>query len=137
MKNFVEQCWFLYGFRFRRWYFGFLKLHSTGTATGVEITDWEKALTPLLIGWYHSHPGYKFLTPSGIDNKTMRSWVKGLNRSLLCGIFCAIHQRCYYYYKSEQSTRRESVIYRRQIHAVIHWPFFFGKYSENEYAIKA
>jgi len=136
MKNFTERCWFLYGFHFRKWYFGMLRYHSTGTAASVEF-NWEKALSPFLIGWYHSHPGYKFLTPSEIDNKTMRSWIKGLNRSMLCGIFCSIHQRCYCYYKSVQSTRRESVIYRRQIHTAIRWPFFFGKYDEHEYAIKA
>lgn len=137
MENFVEQCWFLYGFRFRKWYLGFLRHHSTGATASVEIADWEKALTPFLIGWYHSHPGYKFLKPSSIDDTTMRSWVKGLGKSLLCGIFCAIHQRCYCYYISKKSTRRESIIYKRRIHAVIRRPFFFGKYDENEYAIKA
>jgi len=124
-EGFVEECWFIYGIHFRSWYIGFLKYHSSGTAGSVEF-DWHKALAPFFLGWYHSHPGVKFLTPSDIDNKTMRSWIKGLYRPLLCGIFCGGEQRCYCYYKNGMDAKRESVILRRLVIARLLGPLFFG-----------
>ena len=124
-EDFVEECWFIYGLRLGRIYIGFLKYHSKGTAGGVDF-DWHKALTPLLIGWYHSHPGRKFLTPSSIDDRTMRSWIKATNKKLLCGIFCQDEQRCYCYYKDGMDDDRESVIYRKPVRANFSGFMFLG-----------
>ena len=124
-ESFSEQCWFIYGLRLGRIYIGFLKYHSKGTAGSVDF-DWHKALTPLLIGWYHSHPGRKFLTPSSIDDRTMRSWIKATNKKLLCGIFCQDEQRCYCYYKDGMDDDRESVIYRKPVRANFSGFMFLG-----------
>jgi hypothetical protein len=124
-ESFVEECWFIYGLRLGSIYLGFLKYHSKGTAGSVDF-DWHKALTPLLIGWYHSHPGRKFLTPSSIDDRTMRSWIKATNKKLLCGIFCQDEQRCYCYYKDGMDDDRESVIYRKPVRANFSGFMFLG-----------
>jgi hypothetical protein len=134
-EGFVEECWFIYGLRLGRIYMGFLRYHSSGTVASVDF-DWHKALSPLFIGWYHSHPGIKALTPSEIDNSTMRSWIKGLARPLLCGIICAWEQQCYCYYKSGMSEKRESIICRRPVDAQILWPFFFGVREDKKIAIR-
>ena len=65
---FVEECWFIYGFKFLNLYIGFLKYHSTGSAAEVDF-DWEKVLASKnLIGWCHSHPD-NFEVTSEEDNK--------------------------------------------------------------------
>lgn len=130
VEDFVEECWFIYGLRLGSLYLGFLKYHSSGTAVSVDF-DWHKALSPLLIGWYHSHPGEKFLTPSSIDDSTMRSWVKGLGHSVLCGIICGERQHCYCYYKQGMDENRESIIYRKHMKADLSGPLFFGVRSKN------
>jgi hypothetical protein len=134
-ENFFEECWFIYGVRLGGTYFGFLKYHSKGTAGSVEF-DWHKALTPLCLGWYHSHPGEKFLTPSARDDKTMRSWVKGLMKPMLCGIFCQEDQECYCYFKGPESTRRETVVRIKTIEAKLAGPFFLGSSRKNDYGHK-
>jgi len=124
-ESFVEKCWFIYGLRLGRIYLGFLKYHSKGTAGSVDF-DWHKALTPLLIGWYHSHPGVKFLTPSAIDDRTMRSWIKATNKKLLCGIFCQDEQKCYCYYKRGMNVAKESVIWVKPVKALFSGSVFLG-----------
>jgi hypothetical protein len=124
-KSFVEQCWFLYGIRLGRLYLGFLRYHSEGTAASVDF-DWEKALSPLQMGWFHSHPGVKFLTPSSRDNKTMRGWVKARAKPLLCGIFCQGEQKCYCYYKVGMDINRETIVARKPVYSRVHGSIFLG-----------
>jgi hypothetical protein len=124
-EGFVERCWFIYGLRLGNHYLGFLRYHSVGTVASVEF-DWHKALSPLFIGWYHSHPGIKALTPSSTDNATMRSWIKGRARPMICGIFCAQEQRCYCYYKDGMDYKRESIILRKPVVARLSGPLFYG-----------
>ena len=129
-EDFVEECWFIYGLRLGTVYLGFLKYHSKGTSGSVDF-DWHKALAPLFIGWYHSHPGQKFLTPSDRDNRTMKSWIIGMFEPRLCGIFCDGEQRCYCYYKGAESTKRETIIRRVPIVAHLRGSLFCGTYQKN------
>jgi hypothetical protein len=126
-ENFVEDCWFLYGVRLGSIYLGFLKYHSEGTAGSVDF-DFQKAMSsPFLLGWYHTHPGSGFLTPSSMDDRTMRSWIKGRARPMLCGIVCAGLQRCYCYYKDGMDDNKETVISRSIVAVRFMSPVFLGK----------
>jgi hypothetical protein len=125
MSEFYEECWFIYGIRIGEFFFGFLKYHSKGDAGSVEF-DWLQALNKFQIGWYHSHPGKKFLVPSDRDNRTMRSWIIGRGKSLLCGIFCNGEHRCYIYKKTGIDVKKNSIVENRPILAKIKGSFFFG-----------
>jgi len=82
---FKERCWFLYGFKIGRIVIGWLKYHSEGETASVEF-DWEKGLNRFLLGWFHTHSDSFGLRPSSEDAKTMRAWVRTLERPLICGI---------------------------------------------------
>ena len=125
MNEFYEECWFIYGVRIWEFYFGFLKYHSKGDAASVDF-DWLKALNRFQIGWYHSHSGEDFMIPSDRDNSTMRSWVLGKGRPMLCGIFCNGKHRCYVYLKTGVDNKKNSIVEKRPIVAKIKGPFFFG-----------
>ena len=84
-EGFAEECWFIYGIRAGKFFAGFSRYHSKGTSGSVEF-DWKKAMTPFLIGWIHSHGAFG-PEPSGLDDSTMRSWVKGKARPFICGIY--------------------------------------------------
>ena len=99
-KDFLEECWFLYGVRIGPLYIGRLKYVSQGTAGSVDF-DWQPAMDKKVIGWYHTHPGEDFTTPSATDHKTMRSWVKGRGDLMLCGIKSGDSQKCYAFYRSD------------------------------------
>jgi hypothetical protein len=128
MADFSEECWFIYGIKVKKYYFGFLRYHSKGAYASVEF-DWLKALNRFQIGWYHSHPGKKCLTPSDRDRRTMRSWVLGKGKSMLCGIFCNGEQRCYLYRKTGIDEQKNSIIERNPVVAKIKGPFFIGRAS--------
>lgn len=108
-KNFQEECWIIYGFETNKYMYGFLNYESIGSFGSVNF-DWEKIFSRRkhLLGFLHTHPsGIK--DPSGIDYKTMCSWVKALGKPLICGIKCdhninfyqfeRIHQNEILYYK--------------------------------------
>jgi proteasome lid subunit RPN8/RPN11 len=97
-EEFIEQCWFIYGIRVKGFFFGYLEYHSAGSSGHVEF-DWEQAMNPLLIGWVHTHPDGYGIGPSETDNSTMRGWVRGKNRSLICGILCSSEEGWYDYYR--------------------------------------
>jgi len=102
MKNeFIEECWFLYGFKIGKFFIGGPVYHSAGTSGHVEF-DWEKAMNPLLIGWVHTHPNGFGPRPSETDNSTMRGWVRGKNRSMVCGIICDGEEGWYEYYRDSR-----------------------------------
>jgi hypothetical protein len=86
MSEFVEVCWFVYGIRVGKTFFGYKVFHSRGKTASVEFS-WEKAMNPLLIGWVHTHGPFGFY-PSERDNATMRSWVRAKNKPMICGISC-------------------------------------------------
>lgn len=96
-KNFIEDCWYLYGIRFGRYIIGYRKYHGSGTAGGVEF-NYKTARNKWVVGWYHTHPGIKNIYPSSIDNKTMKSWVRSYYKSYLCGIICGEREACYCYH---------------------------------------
>jgi len=106
---FVEECWFIYGFKFLNLYIGFLKYHSTGSAAEVDF-DWEKVLASKnLIGWCHSHPD-NFEVTSEEDNKTMRSWVRALEKPLICCIKCKTNkkrQNCYIFKRNQKTIEKQ------------------------------
>lgn len=82
---FKEKCWFVYGLTIGPFVLGKLVYVSEGEAHCVEF-DWEKGLSKFLIGWFHTHPKNCSLSPSSEDERTMKSWVRTLERPLLCGI---------------------------------------------------
>lgn len=82
---FFEQCWFLWGIRIGPVYIGITTYNSIGKTCSVEF-DWEKGLSKFLLGWFHTHPKEISLEPSSEDQKTMRSWVRTLERPLVCAI---------------------------------------------------
>jgi hypothetical protein len=131
-EGFVERCWFIYGIRLGNIYLGFLKYHSRGTENGVDYQDWKSALNFFHIGWFHTHPGVGFLTPSQIDNRTMRSWVRARNRPLLCGIFCGKDKALYEYSRSKDwSKNRNKSIYRNFLVNFVFCGFVIGCKSLN------
>jgi hypothetical protein len=82
---FKEQCWIIYGIKLGAYYFGLLKYESEGEVCSVEF-NWKKGMNRFLLGWFHTHPSHIDLLPSEEDSKTMRSWVRSLEKPLLCGI---------------------------------------------------
>jgi len=119
---FKEECWFLYGLRLGPFYIGRLKYHSKGTSGSVDF-NWEEALNPRLIGWYHTHPGKHFTFPSkGTDHPTMRSWVYGVDRPMLCGIICRDEQQCWCFHKLGKT----SIIVMSKMCSALVKGFFIG-----------
>jgi hypothetical protein len=112
-KEFIEECWFLYGIRVKGHFFGYLEYHSAGSSGQVEF-DWEQAMNPLLIGWVHTHPYGFGAGPSETDNSTMRGWVRGKNRPMVSGIRCDDEEIWYdYYRKSDGEIDRRDIEIRK------------------------
>ncbi len=137
-KEFVEDCWFLHGFRVGRYYFAVRRYHSSGHCAGVEF-DFKKAFKKSVIGWYHTHPGVGNTKPSSTDHETMRSWVRGMGRRMLCGISSGDEQECHLFQRNPLPTGL-STLRRRIVHTTIlsnFWgPFFFGReHSSNYYRL--
>jgi hypothetical protein len=97
-EEFIEECWFLYGFKIGKFFIGYPVYHSAGSSGQVEF-NWKQALNPFLIGWVHTHPEGFGPRPSETDNSTMRGWVRGKNRSMVCGIICSGEEGWYEYYR--------------------------------------
>jgi len=101
-KSFVENCWFIYGLKIKKFYIGFVVKHSTGEASGVEF-DWKKIYdSKYLIGFFHTHPrdvmGYSIT-----DDTTMKAWVSCMWRDLICGIWNETRTQaaCYLFKKNK------------------------------------
>lgn len=122
VKEFVEDCWILYGRRIGLLYIGRCVYHAAGTAGGVDF-DYETSVNPRVLGWYHTHPGKHFTTPSSIDEKTMRSWVKANGREMLCGIRCGDEQKCYRFFRSSSNSR--GIVFSR-LFSILIGDFFIG-----------
>jgi hypothetical protein len=122
-QEFIEECWFIYGFRVGKYFFGYPEYHSAGTSGNVEFS-WEKAMNPLLIGWVHTHPNGFGPRPSETDNSTMRGWVrgKGKNKSLICGILCEKDQGWFDFYRGS-----DGEILRRDLSVNISYNYVWGK----------
>lgn len=83
--TFKERCWIVYGFWIGPFVIGKLKYLSEGETCSVDF-DWQKGLSKYVLGWFHTHPESVSLSPSNEDIKTMKSWVRTLERPLICGI---------------------------------------------------
>lgn len=105
LNQFKEKDWFLYGFIIKRLIIGFMIFDKEGEPHSVEF-DWKKGLAKFLIGWFHSHPRTAPLRPSTEDQRTMRSWVRALDKPLICGII-------YTQRKKIDSTWRSCYIFKR------------------------
>ena len=131
MKDFKEECWILYGFRIKfkeiakKFFIGFQKYHSIGTSSNV-VMDYKVVNSPYVIGWYHTHPGISNTIPSSTDNSTMRSWVKSIYKSYLCGIRCGAHDACYYYYVGGISKQNVTIVKKKVVFIKFFGSFFFG-----------
>ena len=101
--TFKETCWFIYGFKIKRVYFGIMVKQSTGGPASVDF-DWRKVFRQrkALIGFFHTHPdGVDDL--SQIDHRTMRGWVTALGKPLLCGIKESGQTQMIFYHKFHSS----------------------------------
>lgn len=102
-KDFKEQLWYLYGIRIEKLipghklFIGYKRYHTMGTTSEV-VMDFKTANNHWVIGWHHTHPGVKSINPSATDNKTMRSWVKAIYKTYICGIHCNGREVFYFYY---------------------------------------
>lgn len=106
VEGFVEQVWFVYGYRIGSYYFGVLDYQNDGEVCEVKF-DLTRAFfgkkgikrnNKRLLGFYHSHPGGDPY-PSATDCETMDAWVKATGRPLICGIFSGDKQKCFLYYR--------------------------------------
>jgi len=131
-KDFKEESWILYGFRIeykdKKYFFGFQKYHTIGTSSQVKMV-YKTASNRYVIGWYHIHPGVKSITPSSTDNSTMRSWVKSMYKSYLCGIRCGDSSSCYCYYLGGLDEEKVTIVKNIRIPIYFLGPFFFGSIS--------
>ena len=103
----MEAIWFIYGIWIGNRFIGVKKFTGRGKKDSVNF-DWKKGANPFVLGWMHTHPDSYGCNPSSTDNKTMRSWVKGLGRPMLCVIKCAQKTVWYFYYRdSDKSIQSE------------------------------
>lgn len=118
--SFSEECWFIHGIKIGGFYFGRLKYHSIGSWGAVDF-DWEKALkSKTLIGWYHSHPSGIGASPSTKDHRTMRSWVRSIDKPLICGFFCDGDQASFLFYQ-----RKGEIVYSK-LYSHLRGRFYMG-----------
>jgi hypothetical protein len=101
IEEFIEECWFIYGIKVKGTYIGFPVYHAAGTSGHVEF-DWKKAMNPFLLGWVHTHLNDFGSRPSDTDNSTMRGWVRGKGKPLLCAILCDNEEGHYEYYRTPE-----------------------------------
>ena len=98
-KEFIEECWFIYGIWIGRSSFiGHLVHHSAGTSGSVDF-DWKESMSPRLLGWLHSHPPSFGVGPSDTDESAMRGWVRARNDKLICGISSMEHFNWLLYFR--------------------------------------
>jgi hypothetical protein len=122
-KYFKEECWILYGIRLGKIFLGFKKYHSKGEKHNVEFS-YNGINKKWVIGWDHTHPGERNITPSSTDNKTMRSWVKGFYKSYLCGIECNGHEAYYKYFVKGISKKNVTLVKKVKVKIEHIGPFF-------------
>jgi proteasome lid subunit RPN8/RPN11 len=133
-EGFLEEVWFLFGFRIHNLFFGFTVYQNKGEVAHVTF-DWKKAFSFLpflkdankfLLGFYHTHPGGD-PSPSTTDTETMGTWVKALGKRTLCGIKSGNVQKCYLYQRV--SDKSPDIKYKK-IKSVWINNFFYGRYHE-------
>jgi proteasome lid subunit RPN8/RPN11 len=122
VKEFIEECWFLYGVKTKNYFIGFLVYHSAGSSGGVEF-DWKKAMHPVLLGWYHTHPYGFGANPSETDKSTMSGWVRGRGQPLLCGIGCEGKKNWFKFFRDSEGN-----ISRQLLEVDNNFPFVWGKF---------
>jgi hypothetical protein len=95
--GFNEECWIIYGYKWRGNMYGLMRYESEGSPGSVDF-PWQKIVRDAkkILGFNHTHPG-GFPTPSSIDDTTMIGWVKALGKPLLCGIKSDGVQKIYLY----------------------------------------
>lgn len=129
--DFKEKCWFLYGIRLENFipgikcFIGFRRYHTIGTSVRVEM-DFTKANSPWVIGWYHTHPGISNVTPSATDNSTMRSWVKSIYKTYLCGIGCGKYSSYYCYSVGGLRKDKSTIVKKSPLDVWSFGSLFFG-----------
>lgn len=119
--DFQECCWFLWGVRIGKYFIGWLQFHSRGEPASVEF-NWEKGISKFLLGWFHTHPEGYGLSPSQTDQKTMRGWVRTLERPLICGIRDLQEYKTYIFFRF-----KDSQICYKTIQSKIFRSLFIGK----------
>ncbi len=130
-KEFKEELWYLYGVRLERlisgirFFIGFRKYFCKGSGAEVSM-DFKTANSPYVIGWYHTHPGVKNITASATDNSTMRSWVKAIYKTYLCGIECNGHMACYAYYVGGMTKSKTTIVTKKKVNLYFLGPLFLG-----------
>jgi proteasome lid subunit RPN8/RPN11 len=94
----VEVMWFIYGFWLNGTFYGYKKFYQRGNEGSVEF-DWKSGNNFFVLGWVHTHPSTFGCDPSSTDDKTMRSWVRGKNKPLICAIACNGDEVWYLYHR--------------------------------------
>jgi hypothetical protein len=95
----VEVIWFIYGIWIKNRFIGIRKFAGRGKEASVDF-NWKRGLNPFVLGWMHTHPGSYGCNPSSTDDKTMRSWVRGLGRPMISVIKCGRETVWYLYYRA-------------------------------------
>jgi len=111
-EDFNEECWIIYGYEWAGDKYGLMVYESKGGPGSVDF-NWENVIknAKILQGFNHTHPE-NFTTPSALDDKTMKGWVKALGRPLLCGIKSGAEQRMYLYERVEDNVECREVNFR-------------------------
>jgi hypothetical protein len=98
IKENVEVMWFIYGLWIGTRFYGIKKFYGRGQTASVDF-EWEKGNNPFVLGWIHTHPDNYGCAPSSTDDKTMRSWVRGLGRAMICAIRSNEVEAWYLYFR--------------------------------------
>jgi hypothetical protein len=109
MSKEVEVMWFIYGIWVFNRFFGIKKFYRHGQEGSVGF-NWKEGMNPFVLGWMHSHPDGYGLSPSSIDDRTMRSWVKAKNKSLLSAIYWMKDELWYLYYRDQDRNIRRALL---------------------------
>ncbi len=94
-----EVVWTVYGIWLFGRFYGMKKFHRRGQKDSVTFS-WKSGLNRFVLGWEHTHPDSFGCNPSPTDNRTMRSWVKGKGKAMICGIYCDRKEKWYLYMRA-------------------------------------
>jgi len=113
IEGFNEECWIIYGYKWRESMYGWMKYESKGNPGSVDF-DWKKVFknSKKILGFSHTHPG-GFPSPSSLDDTTMIGWVKALGKPLLCGIESNGIQKMYLYERINGEVKYREIPFKK------------------------
>jgi hypothetical protein len=105
----MEVVWAIYGIWLFNRFYGIKKFHGRGQKDSVTFS-WKIGLGHFVLGWEHTHPESFGCNPSSTDDRTMRSWVKGKGKAMICGIYCDRKEEWYLYRRGKDRTIWRSLL---------------------------